>query len=61
MQRTKFSDLEWNGKSVLDLDHAELLQLCERLHELVWASAENFEAVIANHMKVHAEPERVMQ
>jgi len=37
--KTAFSELQWNGKSVLDLDHAELLQLCERLHELVWASS----------------------
>ena len=46
MNRTAFDDLEWNGKLVRDLDHAELLQLCERLHQLVWASAENFETLL---------------
>ena len=50
MNRTDFNDLEWNGKPVRDLDHAELLQLCERLHGLVWDSCENFETLIARRL-----------
>ena len=46
MPRTDFNDMEWNGIPVQELGHAELLQLCERLHELVWASSENVERVI---------------
>ena len=50
MKRTTFDDLEWNGKPVRELDHAELLQLCERLHQLVWDSALNFEALLMQRM-----------
>ncbi len=47
MQRTAFTDLEWNGRKVMDLDHADLLQLAERLHSLLWDSVENVERVIS--------------
>lgn len=46
MPRTNFADLEWSGRNVMDLDHAELLQLAERLHELLWLSVENVDRVI---------------
>lgn len=59
MPRSAFSELEWNGKPVDELDHAELLQLCERLHGMVWDSAENFETLLRGRF-VEAQPGREM-
>lgn len=49
MPRPAFSEVEWNGKSVLELDHAELLQLADRLHSQLWDSIENFETLVARN------------
>ncbi len=62
--RTSFTDIEWLGKPIDQLDHAELLQLCERLHDLLWLSSENVERVVTINNWLNAklsgrQPERL--
>ncbi len=45
-RRTNVSELEWRGKPLAELSREELIELVGVLHDMVWQSAENFEALL---------------
>lgn len=40
------NELEWRNKPLAELNREELVELVTVLHDLVWRSAENFEALL---------------
>lgn len=52
MKRTPLAELEWNGKLLHEMSRDELIEVCGALHDMVWASAENFEALLRKQWEV---------
>lgn len=50
--RTELAELEWKGKPLAELSREELIELCGVLHDLVWRSSENFEALLRKQWEV---------
>lgn len=50
--RTDASELEWRGKPLAELSREELIELVGVLHDMVWRSAENFEALLRKQWEV---------